>query len=138
MEKVSEEVKLLEEMVEFMEKISVRNFEKLTIDDRKALSVARNNVNGIHREMSAVILSSSLAGDVSLIVKDYCSKVEKELNDICSKVSNITIKLDVKDYVDSTFQVNYSLFLLLSLSLAYRDFPPKLSLWFISHNKPVI
>lgn len=129
MEKVSEEVKLLEEMVEFMEKISIRNFEKLTNDDRKALSVARNNVNAVHRELCAVISSSSVI-DVSLIVKDYRSKVEKELNDIYSKVSNIAIKVDVKDYVDSTFQVNYlpSSFLLLSLSLAYRDFPPKLSL----------
>ncbi|GKC63073.1 14-3-3-like protein A, partial [Tanacetum coccineum] len=101
MEKVSEDVKLFEEMVEFMEKISVRNVEKLTIDDRKALSVARDNVNGVHREMSAVILSSSLAVDVSLIVKDYISKVEKELNDICNKVSNLTIKVDIKGYVDS-------------------------------------
>nr|GEW96799.1 putative copia-type protein [Tanacetum cinerariifolium] len=69
----SEEVKLFEEMVEFMEKISVRNVEELTIDDRKAHSVARNKVNGAHREMYAVILSSSssLAIDISFIVEDY-------------------------------------------------------------------
>ncbi|GJU86864.1 14-3-3-like protein A [Tanacetum coccineum] len=102
MEKVvSEEVKLFEEMVEFMEKISVRNVEELTIDDRKTLSVAHDKVNDAHREMSAVILSSSPAIDVSLIVKDYRSKIEKELNDICNKVSNLNIKLDINDYVDS-------------------------------------
>nr|GEZ10855.1 14-3-3-like protein A [Tanacetum cinerariifolium] len=90
-------------MVEFMEKISVRNVEELTIDDRNDLSVACDKVNGAHQEMSAVILStsSSPAIDISLIVKDYRSKVEKELNDICNKVSNLSIKLDIKDYVES-------------------------------------
>nr|GEX70143.1 14-3-3-like protein [Tanacetum cinerariifolium] len=104
MEKVvSKEVKLFEEMVEFMEKISVRNVEELTIDDRKDLSVACDKVNGVHREMSAVILSSSSSPtiDISLIVRDYRSKVEKELNDICNKVSNLSIKHDIKDYVKS-------------------------------------
>ena len=127
MEKLSEEVKLFEDMVKFMEKISLSN-EKVTNEDRRALSMARDNVNAVHRELCAII-SSSYAIDVSLIVKDYRSKIEKELNDICNKVSNIAIKVDVKDYVDS-FQVNYfslSLSLLL-LSLAYRDFPPILSL----------
>ncbi|GJU84426.1 14-3-3-like protein, partial [Tanacetum coccineum] len=100
MEKLSEEVKLFEDMVEFMERVYISN-KQVTIDDRKALSVARDNVNDVHREMSAVILSSSLAIDVSLIVKDYTLKVGKELNDICNKVSNLTIKVNVKDYVDS-------------------------------------
>ena len=106
MEKLSEEVKLFEDMVKFMEKISLSN-EKVTNEDRKALSVARNNVNAVHRELCAVISSSS-AIDVSLIVKDYRSKVEMELNDICNMVSNLNIKVDIKDYVDS-FQVNYLL-----------------------------
>ncbi|GJZ12759.1 14-3-3-like protein A [Tanacetum coccineum] len=100
MEKLSEEVKLFQDMVEFMDRIYISN-DQVTIDDRKALSVARDNVNSVHREMSAVILSSSLAIDVSLIVRDYRSKVGKELNDICNKVSNLTIKVNVKDYVDS-------------------------------------
>nr|GEW25429.1 14-3-3-like protein A [Tanacetum cinerariifolium] len=82
------------------ENIYISN-EQVTIDDRKALSVARDNVNSVHREMSTAILSSSLATDVSLIVKDYRLKVGKELNDICNKVSNLTIKVNVKDYVDS-------------------------------------
>ncbi|PWA50852.1 14-3-3-like protein A [Artemisia annua] len=100
MEKLSEEVKLFEDMVKFMEKISVSN-EKVTMDDREVLSVARNNVNGVQCELCTVISSSSTAIDVSLIVSDYRSKVEKELINICNKVSNITIKVDVKDYVDS-------------------------------------
>ncbi|PWA44557.1 14-3-3-like protein C [Artemisia annua] len=97
MEKLSEEVKLFEDMVKFMEKISVSN-ERLTSDDREVLSAARNNVNGVQRELRTVISSSS-AIDVSLIVKDYRSKVEKELNDICNKVSNLNIKADIKDYI---------------------------------------
>ncbi|PWA50851.1 14-3-3-like protein [Artemisia annua] len=83
MEKLSEEVKLFEDIVNFMEKISVSN-ERLTSDDRKVLSMARDKVNGYQRELCAVISSSS-AIDVSLIVRDYRSKIEKELNNICNK-----------------------------------------------------
>ncbi|GJU60970.1 14-3-3-like protein A [Tanacetum coccineum] len=68
MEKLSEEVKLFEEMVEFMERVYISNKDS-TIDDRNVVRMAYNKVNNVQRELCDVI-SSSPAIDVSLIVKD--------------------------------------------------------------------
>ncbi|PWA57499.1 14-3-3-like protein GF14 nu [Artemisia annua] len=96
MEKLEEEVNVFKEMVEFMERISVKNDDDpVTMEDSNILSVACENVNGVHRHFCDNITSAS-AIDVSLIIK-YCkSKVMKELNEVCDKLSNLSIKVDVQ------------------------------------------
>ncbi|KAK1406742.1 hypothetical protein QVD17_38350 [Tagetes erecta] len=94
MAKLSEQAERYEEMVEFMEKVSrsLSDTEELTIEERNLLSVAYKNVIGARRASWRIISSieqkeeSRGKEDHVSVIKDYRSKIEKELNDICDGI----------------------------------------------------
>ncbi|XP_076885191.1 14-3-3 protein 2-like [Bidens hawaiensis] len=97
MAKLSEQAERYEEMVEFMEKVS--GAEELTVEERNLLSVAYKNVIGARRASWRIISSieqkeeSRGNQDHVTVIKDYRSKIEKELSDICGGILKL---LDTK------------------------------------------
>ncbi|KAK9069347.1 hypothetical protein SSX86_011249 [Deinandra increscens subsp. villosa] len=94
MAKLSEQAERYEEMVEFMEKVcaSLSGTEELTVEERNLLSVAYKNVIGARRASWRIISSieqkeeSRGNQDHVSVIKDYRSKIEKELSDICDGI----------------------------------------------------
>ena len=90
MAKLAEQAERYEEMVEFMEKVSasVEN-EELTVEERNHLSVAYKNVIGARRASWRIISSieqkeeSRGNEDHVSTIRDYRSKIEVELSNIC-------------------------------------------------------
>nr|AAA96254.1 GF14chi isoform [Arabidopsis thaliana]AAA96323.1 GF14 chi chain [Arabidopsis thaliana] len=93
MAKLAEQAERYEEMVEFMEKVAKAvDKDELTVEERNLLSVAYKNVIGARRASWRIISSieqkeESRGNDdhVSLI-RDYRSKIETELSDICDGI----------------------------------------------------
>ncbi|GMH22568.1 hypothetical protein Nepgr_024411 [Nepenthes gracilis] len=96
MAKLAEQAERYEEMVEFMEKVvgEVEN-EELTVEERNLLSVAYKNVIGARRASWRIISSieqkeeSRGNEDHVSLIRDYRSKVEKELSSICDGILNL-------------------------------------------------
>jgi 14-3-3 protein epsilon len=93
MAKLAEQAERYEEMVEFMEKVSANaDNEELTVEERNLLSVAYKNVIGARRASWRIISSieqkeeSRGNEDHVTIIRDYRSKIESELSNICDGI----------------------------------------------------
>ncbi|KAE9605926.1 hypothetical protein Lal_00025161 [Lupinus albus] len=92
--KLAEQAERYEEMVDFMEKVSVAaaGNEELTVEERNLLSVAYKNVIGARRASWRIISSieqkeeSRGNEDHVVIIRDYRSKIEDELSNICDGI----------------------------------------------------
>ncbi|XP_022976667.1 14-3-3-like protein A [Cucurbita maxima] len=94
--KLAEQAERYEEMVEFMEKVSAAvDNEELTVEERNLLSVAYKNVIGARRASWRIISSieqkeeSRGNDDHVSIIRDYRSKIETELSNICDGILNL-------------------------------------------------
>ncbi|MED6184695.1 hypothetical protein PIB30_049964 [Stylosanthes scabra] len=93
MAKLAEQAERYEEMVEFMEKVSAAaDNEELTVEERNLLSVAYKNVIGARRASWRIISSieqkeeSRGNEDHVNVIRDYRSKIESELSNICDGI----------------------------------------------------
>ncbi|CAJ2645106.1 14-3-3 protein [Trifolium pratense] len=93
MAKLAEQAERYEEMVEFMEKVTVAvESEELTVEERNLLSVAYKNVIGARRASWRIISSieqkeESRGNDEHVsVIRDYRSKIETELSNICNGI----------------------------------------------------
>jgi len=93
MAKLAEQAERYEEMVEFMEKVSANaDNEELTVEERNLLSVAYKNVIGARRASWRIISSieqkeeSRGNEDHVSVIRDYRSKIESELSNICDGI----------------------------------------------------
>uniref|UniRef100_I1JVC2 14-3-3 domain-containing protein n=1 Tax=Glycine max TaxID=3847 RepID=I1JVC2_SOYBN len=93
MAKLAEQAERYEEMVEFMEKVSAAaDNEELTVEERNLLSVAYKNVIGARRASWRIISSieqkeeSRGNEDHVSVIRDYRSKIESELSNICDGI----------------------------------------------------
>ncbi|KAK1432269.1 hypothetical protein QVD17_09164 [Tagetes erecta] len=92
--KLAEQAERYEEMVKFMEKLvaGTTPAAELTVEERNLLSVAYKNVIGSLRAAWRIVSSieqkeeSRKNEDHVMLVKDYRSKVENELSDVCSGI----------------------------------------------------
>ncbi|KAK1396036.1 General regulatory factor 8 [Heracleum sosnowskyi] len=94
MAKLAEQAERYEEMVEFMEKLvtGATPAGELTVEERNLLSVAYKNVIGSLRAAWRIVSSieqkeeSRKNEDHVVLVKDYRSKVESELSEVCGGI----------------------------------------------------
>ncbi|XP_019190378.1 PREDICTED: 14-3-3-like protein C [Ipomoea nil] len=94
MAKLAEQAERYDEMVEFMEKVSASfgESEELTVEERNLLSVAYKNVIGARRASWRIISSieqkeeSRGNEDHVHAIREYRSKIEKELANICDGI----------------------------------------------------
>lgn len=92
--KLAEQAERYEEMVEFMEKVSMSlpENEDLTVEERNLLSVAYKNVIGARRASWRIISSieqkeESRGNEAHVTtIKGYRSKIETELSNICDGI----------------------------------------------------
>mmetsp|Transcript_21685 Transcript_21685/g.30400 ORF Transcript_21685/g.30400 Transcript_21685/m.30400 type:complete len:245 (-) Transcript_21685:257-991(-) len=88
--KLAEQAERFDGMVGFMKEVS-KQPQELTVEERNLLSVAYKNVIGSRRASWRVITSIEQKGDTDKIsiVKDYKSKIEDELIEICNDILSI-------------------------------------------------
>lgn len=88
--KLAEQAERFDEMVTDMKDVA-KQPQELTVEERNLLSVAYKNVIGSRRASWRVITSIEQKGDADKmsIIKDYKSKIETELVDICDDILNI-------------------------------------------------
>ncbi|KAL8131068.1 14-3-3-like protein G-BOX factor 14 lambda [Apium graveolens] len=92
--KLAEQAERYEEMVQFMEKLvlGLSPESELTVEERNLLSVAYKNVIGSLRAAWRIVSSieqkeeSRKNEDHVVLVKDYRSKVESELSEVCGGI----------------------------------------------------
>ncbi|KAI7745845.1 hypothetical protein M8C21_025315 [Ambrosia artemisiifolia] len=92
--KLAEQAERYEEMVKFMEKLVTITTpsSELTVEERNLLSVAYKNVIGSLRAAWRIVSSieqkeeSRKNEEHVMLVKDYRSKVENELSDVCDGI----------------------------------------------------
>lgn len=92
--KLAEQAERYEEMVEFMQKLVVGSTPaaELTVEERNLLSVACKNVIGSLRAAWRIVSSIEQKEEGrkneehASLVKEYRSKVEKELSDVCASI----------------------------------------------------
>ena len=100
-------------MVEYMKKVAQNSVEDLSLEERNLLSVAYKNVVGARRA-SLRIISSIRAkekekGDESKVssIGAYRTKVEEELNAICSDILELLDQSLIKDSLSAEPAVFY-------------------------------
>ena len=94
MAKLAEQAERYEEMVQYMEKVvaSASTGEELTVEERNLLSVAYKNVIGARRASWRIVSSieqkeeSRGNQDHVSVIKEYRSKIEAELTEICGGI----------------------------------------------------
>jgi len=91
--KLAEQAERYEEMVEFMSQVAQSNGE-LSTEERNLLSVAYKNVIGARRASWRIIASleqkeEDKGGAFINLIKEYKTKVEGELNDICTQILEV-------------------------------------------------
>lgn len=97
MAKLAEQAERYDEMVETMKKVASLDVE-LTVEERNLLSVAYKNVIGARRASWRIISSieqkEENKGNETHVaaIKEYRTKVEKELNDICGDILEVLDK----------------------------------------------
>jgi len=97
MAKLAEQAERYDEMVETMKKVASLDVE-LTVEERNLLSVAYKNVIGARRASWRIISSieqkEENKGNEAHVaaIKEYRTKVEKELNDICGDILEVLDK----------------------------------------------
>nr|QYA72947.1 14-3-3-2 [Lilium davidii var. unicolor] len=93
--KLAEQAERYEEMVEFMEKVTAAasvDGEELTVEERNLLSVAYKNVIGARRASWRIVSSIEQKeegrgnDDHVATIRDYRSKIETELSNICGGI----------------------------------------------------
>jgi len=95
--KLAEQAERYDEMVDAMKKVAATNSE-LSVEERNLLSVAYKNVIGARRAAWRIISSieqkeKSKGNEAHVIkIKQYASKIDKELNDIVADVMNVIDK----------------------------------------------
>ncbi|TKY74460.1 14-3-3 protein B [Spatholobus suberectus] len=95
--KLSEQAERYEEMVEFMQKVVVgwTPASELSVEERNLLSVAYKNVIGSLRAAWRIVSSIEQKEEGRkneehvALVKDYRSKVETELSQVCASILNL-------------------------------------------------
>ena len=85
--KLAEQAERFDEMVTDMKEVA-KQPQELTVEERNLLSVAYKNVIGSRRASWRVVTSIEQKGDPEkmTIIKDYKSKIESELVDICNDI----------------------------------------------------
>jgi len=88
--KLAEQAERFDEMVTDMKEVA-KQPQELTVEERNLLSVAYKNVIGSRRASWRVITSIEQKGDADKmsIIKDYKSKIESELVEICDDILGI-------------------------------------------------
>jgi 14-3-3 protein beta/theta/zeta len=89
--KLAEQAERYDDMASAMKKVTQMNTE-LSTEERNLLSVAYKNVVGSRRSSWRVISSIETKSDnekKQALAKEYRSKIEKELKDICNEVLNL-------------------------------------------------
>jgi len=92
--KLAEQAERYDEMVEAMKRVACSNVE-LTVEERNLLSVAYKNVIGARRASWRIISSieqkEENKGNEQHVsrIKEYRTKIEKELSGICSDILNV-------------------------------------------------
>ncbi|CAA2956702.1 14-3-3 GF14 kappa isoform X1 [Olea europaea subsp. europaea] len=115
MAKLAEQAERYEEMVQFMDKLVVTSAAgtELTVEERNLLSVAYKNVIGSLRAAWRIVSSieqkeeSRKNDDHVALVKDYRSKVEGELSEICAGILKILNDYLIPAAVSSESKVFY-------------------------------
>ncbi|KAK4707761.1 hypothetical protein R3W88_028686 [Solanum pinnatisectum] len=94
--KLAEQAERYEEMVKFMDKLVIGSgSSELTVEERNLLSVAYKNVIGSLRAAWRIVSSIEQKEEGRkndehvVLVKDYRSKVESELSDVCAGILKI-------------------------------------------------
>merc|ERR1712100_107176 len=87
--KLAEQAERFDEMVTDMKEVA-KQPQELTVEERNLLSVAYKNVIGSRRASWRVVTSIEQKGaDKMEIIKDYKSKIENELVEICNDILGI-------------------------------------------------
>jgi 14-3-3 protein epsilon len=92
--KLAEQAERYDEMANHMEKVGKAS-EELSVEERNLLSVAYKNAVGSRRAAWRIITSVEAKEktkgneEQAGFAKEYCGKVEKELNDICGGILNL-------------------------------------------------
>jgi len=112
MAKLAEQAERYEEMVEYMKLVAMNASEDLSLEERNLLSVAYKNVVGARRASLRIIGSiqskeESKGGDKVSLISTYKSKVEDELNAICSDILQLLDTNLIKDALESEPSVFY-------------------------------
>lgn len=90
MAKLAEQAERFDEMVDHMKAVAQQP-QELTVEERNLLSVAYKNVIGSRRASWRVISSIEQKGEADRLslIANYKSKIESELEDICSDILEI-------------------------------------------------
>merc|ERR1711920_1002653 len=89
--KLAEQAERYDEMAEYMEKVGKAG-DELSVEERNLVSVAYKNAVGSRRAAWRIITSvmqkeqSKGNAENAKWAKEYCGKVEKELQDICDTI----------------------------------------------------
>jgi len=91
MAKLAEQAERYDEMVEYMKSVANASQADLTLEERNLLSVAYKNVVGARRASLRIIGSieakeKEKGSEKAVLVTNYKSKVETELNNICEDI----------------------------------------------------
>lgn len=88
--KLAEQAERFDEMVGDMKEVA-KQPQELTVEERNLLSVAYKNVIGSRRASWRVVTSIEQKGDADKmsVIKDYKSKIETELSEICNDILGI-------------------------------------------------
>merc|ERR1712205_292249 len=92
--KLAEQAERYDEMAEYMDKVGGAG-EELSVEERNLLSVAYKNAVGSRRAAWRIITSveqkekSKGNEDNAKYAKEYCSKVEAELDKICNTILGV-------------------------------------------------
>ncbi|KAF3620343.1 14-3-3 protein 10 [Capsicum annuum] len=113
--KLAEQAERYEEMVKFMEKLVVGSGSgsELTVEERNLLSVAYKNVIGSLRAAWRIVSSIEQKEEGRkneehvVLVKDYRSKIESELTDVCGGILNILDQYLIPSAVSGESKVFY-------------------------------
>ena len=113
MAKLAEQAERYEEMVEYMKKVAAASVDDLSLEERNLLSVAYKNVVGARRA-SLRIIGSIEAKEKSKddngklgVISAYKSKVEAELNSICTDILGLLDSNLIKDSLPAEPKVFY-------------------------------
>jgi len=112
MAKLAEQAERYSEMVDYMKTVAKLNVE-LTVEERNLLSVAYKNVVGARRASWRIISSieqkEESKGNATHVtrIKEYRSKVEKEVSDICMDILSLLDEHLIKSATSGESKVFY-------------------------------
>lgn len=106
--KLAEQAERFDEMVTDMKEVA-KQPQELTVEERNLLSVAYKNVIGSRRASWRVVTSIEQKGDSDKmeIIKDYKSKIETELVEICNDILGIILESLIPNSTSEEAKVFY-------------------------------